>query len=100
MERNRRGVLDAAAFPRLHEVDSRRHETSSWSTKPGEEALLVLFSRLVTDVRLYKVQDMDPLSSYVRRRAVIIGDVAHSMTPFQGQGVNQAIEDAGGLNLL
>lgn len=57
-------------------------------------------TRSLTDLKLYKVQDMDPLSQYVRGRAIVIGDAAHPMTPFQGQGANQAIEDAEGLKLL
>lgn len=43
---------------------------------------------------------MDPLPCYVRDRTILIGDAAHPMTPFQGQGANQAIEDAEGLTLL
>ncbi|WP_250294327.1 FAD-dependent monooxygenase [Streptomyces atroolivaceus] len=36
----------------------------------------------------------DPLPSFHRGRAVLVGDSAHAMVPFLGQGGNQAIEDA------
>ncbi|WDK15217.1 hypothetical protein CGRA01v4_06498 [Colletotrichum graminicola] len=51
-------------------------------------------------VHLYKVKDMDPLPTYTRGRAVVVGDAAHPMTPFQDQAATQAIEDAEGLRLL
>jgi salicylate hydroxylase len=34
------------------------------------------------------------LSRWARGRAVLIGDAAHAMLPYHGQGANQAIEDA------
>ncbi|TXS10842.1 FAD-dependent monooxygenase [Streptomyces sp. NBC_01201] len=36
----------------------------------------------------------DPLPSFHRGRTVLVGDSAHAMVPFLGQGGNQAIEDA------
>ncbi|MGW1095027.1 FAD-dependent monooxygenase [Streptomyces sp. NPDC002455] len=36
----------------------------------------------------------DPLPAFHRGRTVLVGDAAHAMGPFLGQGGNQAVEDA------
>lgn len=40
------------------------------------------------------------MSTYTRGRTVLVGDVAHAMTPRQGQGGTQAVEDAVGSRLF
>ncbi|KAK4140136.1 uncharacterized protein C8A04DRAFT_32344 [Dichotomopilus funicola] len=42
----------------------------------------------------------DPLPTWHRQKIVLIGDAAHPMLPFGGQGANQVIEDAGALGAL
>ncbi|KAK2012385.1 FAD/NAD(P)-binding domain-containing protein [Colletotrichum eremochloae] len=83
---------------------------TSWNAEGSSEEMLDHFfdfapwileiMKHVEVVHLYKVKDMGPLPTYTRGRAVVVGDAAHPMTPFQDQGATQAIEDAEGLRLL
>ncbi|KAL1846990.1 hypothetical protein Daus18300_014067 [Diaporthe australafricana] len=80
----------------------------SW-VAPGERAdLLRVFGDFhvrplleqAEDIKLWELRDHDPLPTYIRARLVLIGDAAHAMTPHQGQGASQAIEDGEGLSLF
>ncbi|KAJ5984995.1 hypothetical protein N7499_008752 [Penicillium canescens] len=82
----------------------------SWNAKGSVEELLEeihdfpewlkqVFSR-TSQVALFQVRDQEPLPTYFKGRAVLIGDAAHAMVPYQAQGVNQAFEDVEGLNVL
>jgi salicylate hydroxylase len=70
------------------------------SDDPEIDADILPSKRQAKDIRLWQLRDQDPLPTYVKGRTVIIGDAAHSMTPHQGQGGNQAIEDAEGFFLF
>jgi salicylate hydroxylase len=56
------------------------------------ESVLQLFS---ASERYYKwaLYDRDPLERWTRGRATILGDAAHPMLPYLGQGACQAMED-------
>lgn len=57
-------------------------------------------SRVPPQVELFQVRDQDPLPTYVKGKAVLIGDAAHPVVPYQGQGANQALEDVDGLDVI
>lgn len=86
-----------------------------------------MFNRVVNEVKMWELQDLDPLPAWQRGRAILIGDAARTctpetselcyepvkdkrlltgrctldaMTPLQGQGANMSIEDGEAFRLL
>jgi salicylate hydroxylase len=49
---------------------------------------------------VWQLRDQDPLPVYNKGKTVLVGDAAHAMTPHQGQGGTQAVEDAEGFRLF
>ncbi|KAI0469143.1 FAD binding domain protein [Xylaria cf. heliscus] len=88
----------------------RESTTQSWDADGDRDEILEIYDdfddelktllRVATEVKLWELQDLEPLPNWASGRAILIGDAAHAMTPLQGQGSNMAIEDAEGLRLL
>ena len=86
------------------QVDSETWQTESWS-EPGDLAdalkdfegwhqdILDLFINAENLFR-WGLFVRDPLDAWSKRRATLLGDACHSMTPYLGMGVNVTMEDA------
>ena len=81
-------------------------EDEGWSIPAAKEQFLDAYSDFaphllelidaVEDGQLFKwgLYDREPLETWTSGRVAIMGDAAHPMTPFLGQGAAMAIEDA------
>ncbi|KAH0432237.1 hypothetical protein CcaCcLH18_06592 [Colletotrichum camelliae] len=99
--RNREFMNFACAVP-----DSilKQQSQESWTQNRDLEEMIRHFEDFppwsLSNVKLYQLRDADPLPSYARGHVALIGDAAHPMVPYQGQGANQALEDAEALGLF
>jgi salicylate hydroxylase len=87
--------------------DEKMNETSadsSWNTSGDLDKMLKTFEQfpawakvplqVAKEAGLWQLRDIDPLSTWYKGRAILIGDSAHAMLPTQGQGASQSVEDA------
>jgi salicylate hydroxylase len=58
------------------------------------EAVTGMVGAVTEDASWWALHDFPPLRRWSSGRIVLLGDAAHAMLPHQGQGANQAIEDA------
>jgi salicylate hydroxylase len=76
-----------------------------WSARADLQALARQFDEFdpavgrmlraaTSPVYMHPVYDRDPIDRWTSARIALLGDAAHPMTPFGGQGANQAIQDA------
>ncbi|KAK8071444.1 hypothetical protein PG997_011647 [Apiospora hydei] len=88
---------------------SSKSTTESWHAEGDRDKMLEYFGwdeglkrilSAATEIKSWELQDLEPLPTWTRGRAILIGDAAHAMTPMQGQGANLSIEDAEALRLL
>lgn len=84
--------------------DSDGWTDESWINECDRSELMETYARWNSDLlklfgaseRYYKwaLYDRDPLENWTRGRATLLGDSAHPMLPYLGQGSCMAIEDA------
>ncbi|KAJ5370505.1 uncharacterized protein N7496_006597 [Penicillium cataractarum] len=85
---------------KMHEDSSHTNWTSSGSITSFLDSFSVLPTWLlkpfqnITSLGLWQLRDLDPLDTWFKDHAIVIGDAAHAMLPTQGQGASQAVEDA------
>ncbi|KAK4046120.1 hypothetical protein OIV83_006346, partial [Microbotryomycetes sp. JL201] len=82
----------------------------AWNAPGSVQELVEAFSSFSDDLKrllglasecvLWQLRDQDPLPTWTRGKAIIIGDAAHAMLPHQGQGGGQTVEDAEALGAL
>ncbi|RPD58219.1 FAD/NAD(P)-binding domain-containing protein [Lentinus tigrinus ALCF2SS1-7] len=95
-------TINVAAFVNTPGAEGTTY-TKAWVTESTSAEVLEKFSGWDAGVQdLFKAMDKSlswavhtvrGLPTYVSGRAVLIGDAAHAMTPHQGSGAGQAIED-------
>jgi salicylate hydroxylase len=112
--RDRRLIMGPARNGSIYSIvalvpdDNMKEDSArtSWTTNGDHDKMMSTFADFPewakkplllakdTSLGLWQLRDLDPLPTWYRGRAILIGDAAHAMLPTQGQGASQAVEDA------
>jgi salicylate hydroxylase len=94
----------------LHPTKEKERELEGWSNPAeyqdvisdaqGFHPAVKAICEGATDVKVYNQMYRNPLPTFVKGKAVAIGDAGHLMLPTHGQGASMAMEDAMALEVL
>ncbi|CAG8009681.1 unnamed protein product [Penicillium nalgiovense] len=95
-------ILNLCAFVPLSEIQA---DNQSWQAAGDKTKIVKAFSKFSPGVqkiiasadenlKVWDLYDMEPLPTWTRGRAALLGDAAHPFQPYMGQGAAMAIEDA------
>jgi 2-polyprenyl-6-methoxyphenol hydroxylase-like FAD-dependent oxidoreductase len=99
-------------FVCIHPESESEDGGDSWNTaghqdqllriyKEFNPAMLALLNKADTNsLKVWKLLDMEVLSTWVNEKLALLGDAAHPFLPHQGQGSGCAIEDAAALAVV
>ncbi|ROV99465.1 hypothetical protein VMCG_06300 [Cytospora schulzeri] len=105
-------VQNCAAFVPRGEVGEIKRGASGYDQSVNKEQFISHFTDFAQPLRrmlelapeesikLWDLLDMELQPSFIKERAVLIGDAAHPLLPYLGQGAAQAIEDACALGVV
>ncbi|RGP78781.1 hypothetical protein FLONG3_2979 [Fusarium longipes] len=93
-----------------HATKPENEEADEWNTNTNIEEIISMVDKfnpllpkllsLASSISVHKVFKREPLKTFTRGRAVIIGDAAHPIQPTHAQGAVLAIEEAAALEVL
>ncbi|QPC73313.1 hypothetical protein HYE68_004065 [Fusarium pseudograminearum] len=93
-----------------HQTKAENEHAVEWNNDTNVQDIISMVGRfnplvaklfgLSTSVSVHKLFRREPLETYTRGRAVIIGDAAHPIQPTHAQGAVLAIEEAAALRVL
>ncbi|KAJ3862361.1 hypothetical protein EV359DRAFT_74222 [Lentinula novae-zelandiae] len=96
-------LINFVAFVVKHHLENTQFN-GPWMSTVDNSAFSSIFAHWEPEVRAliacvenpmqWAIHTVRPMQSFVSGRVALLGDAAHSMTPHQGSGAGQAIEDA------